>query len=195
MSITPERLEEIRDRARNHRIKTQMESNGIILSLLNALEEAQKQLFMANGLASNYEYAKRECIKWNDEAVRLRGELVESQQQCQVERNVSAGYHRELVGAKQTIARQREALEESEALFHAITETSGSGFAVSNATAGLKLIQAALGEGAKESSSALCLHCGSKNTIDHPSRSDIRLCVPCDKIYSVFEGGERSNVD
>lgn len=129
MKITPERIEEVKMIAKTCDIWkfSEAEQTEILNDLHTALEEAQEQLFLANGLASNYEYAKRECIKWNDEAVRLRGELSEAQQtialkqssidilagQVTDETALHAKTAAKLIIAEQTIARQQLAMSRS----------------------------------------------------------------------------------
>lgn len=79
--------------------------------------------------------------------------------------------------AEQTLVRQREALEQI-----AYPRHSYHSEAISTA-------RAALRGGTKETSSPACPYCGSKNTIDHPTRTDIRLCVHCEKPYAVTGEG------
>ncbi|GGF73149.1 hypothetical protein GCM10010912_17940 [Paenibacillus albidus] len=79
--MTPERKEEIREKVRNHKIKTQMESNGIILSLLAALEEAEQRIRKLELYTKSLEFSRDSAQKMADGIKRDKGlELYEAQQ-------------------------------------------------------------------------------------------------------------------
>ena len=116
MSMTPERIEEIKVRLsdrqarRGYLEREEME----LMELLAALEESQQE----------QEYAKQQAIYWNDEAVKFKRQLAEAQQ---------------------TIARQREALEQ-------IMDVTGVDYEDSfNKAIRVAFLALGLGEGAKES--------------------------------------------
>lgn len=85
----------------------------------------------------------------------LRTALEEAQQQCQVERNVAAGYHRELVEAKQTIAQQGKIIHgidrDLTKLRLALIAIAGTDIIGSSAITMKAIAQEALRKGAKES--------------------------------------------
>lgn len=90
---------------------------------------------------------------------------------------LAAKYERELAEAQQTIARLTEGVK----------EIRGKHVYVSGPSVVYELL------GRLIEAHPPCPTCGSKNTIDHPTRADIRLCRPCDKTYMVGEGAKESN--
>jgi|GEM_PF-3743513 len=102
--------------------------------------------------------------------------LAEEKRWRTAEHEVAAGYHRELVEAQQTIAQKQQMIDA------ALSWTWNCGEANM-----LEVIAALKGKEQIVLTYSNCPICNSNNTLAHPNKAGIWLCVPCDK---VFEDGE-----
>ncbi|OKP95083.1 hypothetical protein [Paenibacillus sp. P46E] len=108
------------------------------------------------------EEAQQEVKEWIEEAKQWRDEFIDK--------------NNELAEAQQTIARLTEGIK----------EIRGKHVYVSGPSVVYEML------GALADENPACPICGSGNTIENPTKTYMRLCVPCDKTFVVGEGAKES---
>ncbi|AIQ54526.1 hypothetical protein [Paenibacillus sp. FSL R7-0331] len=137
-------------------------------------ESNRRSLEKASSLAYEASVMGLELLAALEETERLNADLKTG---LRVEQRTAMKWYDELAEAQQTIARMMEGIK----------EIRGKHVYVSGPSVVYELL------GRLIEAHPPCPDCGSNNTIDHPTRTDIRLCVPCEKPYMVTGEGAKES--